>query len=353
MLLSLAYKVLSQCNACSTILPTALVGTVLLSTTDRGLRFDDLVQRARMLQQEVQDRGGKVLEDAVLPESVALVVNRILTSPGRTNLVKRHRDLLITALFSPEERLELSLYRNQLMHIFILESITGVAACCVAKAQGGILRLEEVLDKVAFLSFLLKAEFIYENVVPERPAPSPTMTAVLNNNFNKIVARFLERGIFKDEGDGRVSLLWDSEQGKSTIDHLCRILLPFIDSYFLVILGCFQLLPDATTTEKEFIAQMQLLGERMYFCGHLDFYESIGRETLQNAVQRYHQIGVLQYVELFGKRPKERMLRLAPHFQDETMLQSLQQQLHQYRQPLNPRQKLSDLIAAVPRSKCN
>eukprot|EP00667_Euglena_gracilis_P002367 EG_transcript_2367 len=352
MLLSLAYQVLSQCNACSTILPTALVGTILLSHTDRGLHFDDLVRKVRWLQREVQARGGKVLEEAVLLESVSMVVNRIMSSAGRTNLVKRHRDLLITALFSPEERLELSLYRNQLMHIFILESITGVAASCIVREKGRVFSRQDVLEKVAFLSFLLKSEFTYESIFRERPGHATD--AILSSNFNKIVARFLERGMFSDEGDGLLALRWDSEQGKSTIDYLCCILLPFVDSYFLVVLGCFQLLPDATATEKEFIAQVQLLGERLYFCGQLDYYESIGRETLQNAVQRYHQVGVLQYVEVFAGRPKERTLRLAPRFQNEATLRGLLQQMHQYRMPLNPRQScLADLIAQLPRPTCS
>ena len=77
--------------------------------------------------------------------SVATVVDAIMGSgkSGRANLVKRHRELLITGplltpnlghdpednsellivdVFTPEERMELSIFRNQICHLFVLEA---------------------------------------------------------------------------------------------------------------------------------------------------------------------------------------------------------------------------------------
>ena len=50
------------------------------------------------------ERGGRVTDDSAdLASTVAVVVDRIMGSKsGRASLVKRHRDLLITDVFTPE-----------------------------------------------------------------------------------------------------------------------------------------------------------------------------------------------------------------------------------------------------------
>ena len=51
--LSLGYRSLYESNSVSKVLPTALVGTVLMLHRERGLRMDELVDRVAWLQEKV------------------------------------------------------------------------------------------------------------------------------------------------------------------------------------------------------------------------------------------------------------------------------------------------------------
>ena len=74
---------------------------------------------------------------------------------------------------------------------------------------------------------------------------------------------------------------WPAPIKQSTLGRFCDLLLPFVDSYFLVLLGAVRLLPDQVMEEKAFIAKIQSVGERLYFSGEMDHYEAVGKETLQ------------------------------------------------------------------------
>jgi glycerol-3-phosphate O-acyltransferase len=72
---------------------------------------------------------------------------------------------LIEPVFYAVKRFELSFYRNQLIHLFVHEAIVAVTMYTRIK-MGGLkstqkISYDELLQEVAFLSRLLKTEFIY------------------------------------------------------------------------------------------------------------------------------------------------------------------------------------------------
>jgi 1-acyl-sn-glycerol-3-phosphate acyltransferase len=87
LLRTLGYKVLSEINDVSVVMPTALVGTVLLTLRGRGVGKAELIRRVEWLCARVRAQGGRVAHFGNLDTSV--VVDRALEvlGPGLVGLV--------------------------------------------------------------------------------------------------------------------------------------------------------------------------------------------------------------------------------------------------------------------------
>ena len=78
---------LSEINDVSVVMPTALVGTILLTLRGRGVGKSELIRRVEWLSDRVRAQGGRVAHFGNLPTSV--VVDRALEvlGPGLVGLV--------------------------------------------------------------------------------------------------------------------------------------------------------------------------------------------------------------------------------------------------------------------------
>lgn len=87
LLRTMGYKVLSDINDVSVVMPTALVGTILLTLRGRGVGQRELIRRVEWLSDRVRAQGGRVAHFGNLPTSV--VVQRALEvlGPGLVGLV--------------------------------------------------------------------------------------------------------------------------------------------------------------------------------------------------------------------------------------------------------------------------
>lgn len=112
---TMGYKVLSDINAVSVVMPTALIGTVLLTLRGRGVGKSELIRRVEWLSNRVRAKGGRVAHFAGAPTSV--VIDRGLEVLGK-DLVG-----LVEGLAEPTyyavDRFQLSFYRNMTIHLFI------------------------------------------------------------------------------------------------------------------------------------------------------------------------------------------------------------------------------------------
>lgn len=80
LLRTLGYKVLSDINDVSVVMPTALIGTVILTLRGRGVGKSELIRRVEWLCERVKDKGGRVAHFANQPTE--LVVERGLEVLG-------------------------------------------------------------------------------------------------------------------------------------------------------------------------------------------------------------------------------------------------------------------------------
>lgn len=200
--INLGYRILWGTNNVAKILPTSLVGTLLLTQYERGIAKDELVRRVHWLQREVVSRGSEVVaqEGLTLSDSIKIVVDRVLVEKtrgdsggGHEELVKKHKEILLLHLYSPAERMELSLLRNQLIHVFQSEGILACSMYMFEKSSSVFpvsVRRSELLQAFQWLSLLLAMEFIYD------PLPGAT---VAKERFDRVLKLMCERGVYNIE----------------------------------------------------------------------------------------------------------------------------------------------------------
>lgn len=149
---TLGYKVLADINAVSVVMPTALIGTILLTLRGRGVGFSELVRRVDWLIERVQAKGGRVAHFASLP--TATVVERALEVLG-PGLVGQVEGLPERTYFAAD-RFQLSFYRNMTIHLFVSEALVSAALYTKVKAGGGpenqTIGYQELEEYVYFLS---------------------------------------------------------------------------------------------------------------------------------------------------------------------------------------------------------
>lgn len=330
---SVGYRTLHECNRISVISPAALVATILLTHPHRGIHFKVLIQEVYWLSKQIKSRGGNVisLDSRFLRQELSLVLGTIV---GKNQLVKRHKNVFMIRMWSPEERMELSVFRNQLLHPFVHE---GLLACVfyMKEVQSGkwpiAVNKEELIEHVKFLSDLLKFEFIYGSYNSNNCNLAMPGEQMLKENFEQTIQDMLDRGILKSLGDD--SLIVDDtsidgkKEGTITYLFLCALFWHFIDSYWIVSLGFFFLLQNAME-EEEFLQRIQRMGETLYFDGQLDLYEAIAKETLKNAIRLFDDWKI---IEIGQNSKKGRLLSLKQEYANENEIENLARKIARFR----------------------
>ncbi|RHZ75921.1 hypothetical protein Glove_208g142 [Diversispora epigaea] len=298
LLRALGYRVLSDINSASVVMPTALVGTVILTLRGRGVGRKELIRRVEWLRTAILAKGGRVADfgDMTTGEIVDRAINVL------KDLIKERKELL-EPVFYAEKRFELSYYRNQVMHLFVSEAIVSAAMYTKIK-QGGakpmqILRFDNLLDEVIFLSQLLKVEFVYQP-----------------GEIQRNLERTLEglKNVFEYK-DGYVQLTEiERSIGRENYDFYCFLIWPFIETYWLAAVSLFSMTPTnqspqpTTTTAKkiasgkpiitwfnehDFQNKCQLFGKTLYYQGDLSYFEAVNKETLKNAFILLEDVGII------------------------------------------------------------
>ena len=305
LLRTLGFKVLSEINAVSVVMPTALIGTVLLTLRGRGVGKSELIRRVEWLSDRVRNKGGRVAHFAGSPTEV--VVNRGLEVLG-SGLVGVVNGLPETTYYAVD-RFQLSFYRNMTIHLFISEALVSAAMYTRVKQGGGPanqdITFEALYDQVSFLSQLFRGEFIYP-------------TAGLLTNLEATLQGLERDQVIKvahDTAGKIVSVgLHDLERqsGRENFDFYCFLIWPFIESTWLGAVSLMGLSPptkdkkandvwlDAAKTQDA----AQILGKTLYHQGDLSYFEAVNKETLKNAFVLFEEEGiVLIHRNRGGKTP--------------------------------------------------
>ncbi|RMZ72621.1 glycerol-3-phosphate acyltransferase [Pyrenophora seminiperda CCB06] len=322
LLRTLGYKVLSDINDVSVVMPTALVGTVLLTLRGRGVGKSELIRRVEWLSDRVRAQGGRVAHFGNLPSSV--VIDRALEvlGPGLVGLVPG----LPEDTFYAVDRFQLSFYRNMTIHLFIEQSLVSASLYTHVKQGGGPeyqrMSYGDLRAQVHFLSQLFRGEFIFP-------------TEGLDTNLAKTLAGLKKDGVIEitrsttEAGDEVVDYVQLSSaeraQGRENYDFYCFLIWPFIEAAWLGAISLMMLTPplssqrQSSTTEtqqtlsppaspswldvKKVQDRAQLLGKTLYHQGDLSYFEAVNKETLKNAYTGFQQEGMVLVTKAKDKNP--------------------------------------------------
>jgi hypothetical protein len=309
---TLGYKVLSNINDVSVVMPTALIGTVLLTLRGRGVGRAELIRRVDWLIDRVRAKGGRVAHFGSSPLSD--VIERGLEVLGK-DLVGTVEGLAEPTYYAVD-RFQLSFYRNMTIHLFISEALVAAALYTKVKQGGGPANQDilyrDLHNQVLFLSSLFRGEFIF---------PSEGLVANLEKTLTGLEA---DRVIYiKRNEEGKIATigLSDAERaaGRENYDFYCFLIWPFIEATWLAAVSLLGLTPpleyngDIWIQVSKAQSSAQLLGKTLYHQGDLSYFEAVNKETLKNSYQRFEEEGMMHVVK--SKDPKiPPRLRLAPEW---------------------------------------
>lgn len=287
LLRTLGYKVLADINDVSVVMPTALVGTVLLTLRGRGVGRSELARRVEWLCTRIVANGGNVADFHGMP--TLEVVDRALAVLG-SNLVGTVEGLAEETYYAVD-RFQLSFYRNATIHLFISEALIAISLYAKVK-QGGGRQAEQVPGKeleeqVTFMSQLTRGEFIFRTGQGIGHNYREALNGLVKNNVLEVT-------------DGRIGLAQaEREQGREDFDFYCFLLWPFIDAAWLGAVSLFCLVPTPGSTVqwidmKKAQGIAQIFGRTLYHQGDLSYFEAINTEAIKNAYTRYQEEGIIQ-----------------------------------------------------------
>jgi len=341
--LSLGFRSLHECNRIGVIQGTALVGTILLMHKDRGLKIADLVEKVEWLREEIVSRGGVIQTTKSVEDTVAEVVDKIMWGSGRARLVKKHKSVVMTGLFTPMETLELSTLRNNLIHLFVQDAVVAVSLHAslmrpnvihVSEPESPIptspessvsrqksnhadvthrwTSLVDVSQSSQFLSVLLKHEFIYKPITNGagmspmlKRGEEPGASTAFKDNFRSITAYMRKRDVIETKSnESDVALVKVGSKGKMLWEFLCGLLFPFIDSYYLTLLGCYVHVSEDGMEMNSLVSKIQELGENLYMNNMMDHYDAIVKDTVNNAITAFADIGLVSADTVEGSSNK-------------------------------------------------
>ncbi|KAL2200254.1 hypothetical protein P885DRAFT_27951 [Corynascus similis CBS 632.67] len=312
LLRTLGYKVLADINAVSVVMPTALIGTVLLTLRGRGVGRAELIRRVEWLTDRIRAKGGRVAHfgNSPLPD----VIERGLDVLGK-DLVGVVEGLAEPTYYAVD-RFQLSFYRNMTIHLFISEALVAAALYTRVKRGGGPpiqdIPYQDLHDQVLFLSSLFRGEFIYSG---EGLATNLERTVLGLEADNVILIERDEEGNITKVG------LSDAERaaGRENYDFYCFLIWPFIEASWLAAVSLMGLTPPIGQKDDIWVQvskaqdSAQLLGKTLYHQGDLSYFEAVNKETLKNSYQRFEEEGIIQVVKSKDTRIPPR-LRVAPEW---------------------------------------
>ncbi|CAE8614103.1 unnamed protein product [Polarella glacialis] len=308
LLKAMAYHVLDEINRVSSVTPTALVGTALLTTLEPGIGRAKLLSKVHWLRGEVVRCGGHMSHFFDFPlECMELMVDSALAVLG--SLVDTTTGLAEPVYSVAHGRhFELSYYRNMCVQVFVHQSIIAAVLHRFVHLKPDVLhvRQEEVMHDTRFLSRLLKREFVFSGEATHVEDGLPT---ALMHNFKAALELLVSARVVQVSHDDPAvielkQLCQARQQGgfKSWNAHftfLCFFVWPVIETYWLVLAGLLFILRQGSVAMNEdsddVLSRLQVFAKTLFYLGRVHFHESASEEPLRKALQTYEEMGVMRW----------------------------------------------------------
>ncbi len=298
----IAHRVVHEIDRSTVVTPAALTATVLLTNRRRGLRRQELLERAEMLLNALRARSAPLAstlqqanggETQLRTEAIMEALNLFLDA----RLVLEHGEGPNTIYQIPDDRrLALEYYKNNIIHFFVASSLIASAL------QFGEIPAEESVlrERVRRLSRVYKYEFMYR--------ADATFDEIFDDALNLMIgAGELERtelGI----RPAKIAL----------IDTYTAIMQTYFEAYRVALRAAATL--KTPMSKKEWLKRAQNEGETMHLAGDIEHRESVARPKLENALAAMRDHGILVFDE--GDA-----IKLGPEIHTEEDLRKLEERL--------------------------
>lgn len=186
------------------------------------------------------------------------------------------------------------------IHLFILEAFVSAALYTKIKDGGATeaqrMPYTELRATVLFLSQLFRGEFIF-------PVEG------LETNLQKAISGLEQDNVFDVQRDENGNIEYvqltqaERNNGRENFDFYCFLIWPFVETAWLGAASLMMLTPPLGTPDsdvapplldmKKVQNQAQVLGKTLYHQGDLSYFESVNKETLNNAFRRFEEEGII------------------------------------------------------------
>ncbi|MEZ4458121.1 MAG: 1-acyl-sn-glycerol-3-phosphate acyltransferase [bacterium] len=316
----LAHRIIYDINEVSTVTPTALTATILLNNTAKGIdreRFlretgflvhfltqpnrtvrmsrtiSDALDAKRPMIEALEAQRAEGTEDAgkssstlasngtdvesAIGQTIADLMDWALQLFAENKQVKVDKSGDIENYSVPEDaRLQLSYYRNNIVHHFVPEALLGAA---VASFRAESMPLSELMRETLFLSKMFKFEWIYEEA------------AEFENVFMRTLRYFQCAGWLTLDEDSQVVTI--STPTPTELEFFRRLVLTFLEAYKIVF-SLFAKPTDKALDKKEIVDAALKQGRADYAKGEVLFMESLSKPTYENAIRLLEDWKILE-----------------------------------------------------------
>jgi len=329
----LAHRIIYDINEATAVTPTALAATVLLNNEGRGIdreRFlreigflvhflnqpergvrvsrtvgEALKGQAERLE-EIESRRAEATSDsssnslstlssvddtldveAMIGEIIAPLMDRSLELFKTNDQIKITAENDLTVYSVPEDaRLQLSFYRNNIVHHFVPEALLAAA---IRRFQSDRIRLDELMKETLYLSRLFKFEWIYE----ER--------AEFENVFMRTLKYLYECAWISMDTEDETTWIQISSPPPVELEFFRRLVLTFLEAYTIVA-SMLEMMVEKPMDKKEIVETALKNARADYLKGRILFQESLSKPTYENAIRLFEDWKILERVKDDSKK---------------------------------------------------
>lgn len=276
---TIAYRVSHLLNKHSLVTPYALLASVLLSQTARGISMEKIHQGIKLLLGYLRSTGVRIegLTSGWAETALETMVKEKIISPDTD--VDEGGEEENFYFIEDDKRIYLTIYKNSIVHhyqVVALVSMTLLAAPVIVDRHA-------LFDQFRFLKDMLSGELIYS----DRKHQTPVMDG---QDFEKALEFFSGHG-YLSIGEGTLTL---EKSGRKAARLFAGSLMDFVDSYYIVAKTMLKF-NKTGVSEKTWTKNAMKIGKRLHSTGEIRHVEAVHKNILENALTYMHRMEICEY----------------------------------------------------------
>ena len=276
----LAHRIVYGIARAATITPAALVAAAVLAHRRRGLsRLDvtDRIQFLRTLCERIGARLSRVLTEGSGDPGVAGPIREatlLLTKDGCLKELPASGEIYLVA--EESRRLQLSFYKNNLLHPLVPASLLATA---LLSFRAGAPNVKDLGPRVLWLSRLFKYEFVYR------------VGSSFQQIFEETLALCQKLGLVELQ---HAVVRPTSVSGRERLELLRDLTHDFLESYFLAADAVHELMAVPELEAKDLTKRALARGQAAYLAGRINGLESLSKPNFDNAWLSLRDAGLIR-----------------------------------------------------------